>query len=154
MYKRALFWIGTGITLLNTEVVYSHDALVKTQKIASDAIRVYNDRLRVAAENSANAESADYAPKSIYIASKRDRKQDIDTVEVKEIKKNPNKMRKEYNPLHPGADAQGYVNLPDVSPLTEMVNLQQAKLDIERSMKVYEIATDLRYKMIGMMHGR
>ena len=118
------------------------------------ALAAHNVRLRVAAENMANAESAGYAPQTVHIGSQKDRTTGIQKVTVKKIQRNPGKMRVEYNPNHPQADEHGYVHLPDVNPMIEMVNLQHAKHDVERSMKIYEIATDLRYKMIGMISNR
>jgi flagellar basal-body rod protein FlgC len=151
-------WVGGYLLiplilpLIPLSLAWAEDALVKTQRIASDALIANNTRLRVAAENMANAQSVNYVPKAIYIQSKKHRAAGIETVEVKNIRREPHKMRKEYHPTHPHADEKGYINLPDVNPLIEMLNLQQARQDIERSLKVYEIATDLRYKMIGMMN--
>ncbi len=152
---KKLFCFSFLLTLLNNFPAFARqDDLIKTQRIIADSLIVDNARMRVSAENSANSKSANFEPKAVYVQSKKDRKHGVDTVEVKKIKKDAKKVRKEYDPTHPQANAEGYVNMPDISPITEMANLQQAKIDIERSMKVYEVVTDLRYKKIGMMSGR
>ena len=139
---------------VNSGLWAAKDILVQVQKGASAALIAHNTRMRVASENMANAQSVSYVPKTIYMQAVRDRKNGINKVDVKTITKDPKQVKQEYQPHHPEANAEGYVILPDVNPIVEMMNLQQAKHDIERSMKVYEIASDLRYKMIGMISNR
>lgn len=47
-------------------------------------------------------------------------------VEVQAIREDMSPFRKEYNPSHPDADKDGYVLLPNVSTVTEMINLISA----------------------------
>jgi flagellar basal-body rod protein FlgC len=44
-------------------------------------------------------------------------------VEVAAIQEDPRPPRRVYDPGHPDADADGYVSLPNISPITEMVDL-------------------------------
>ena len=144
----------TAVASINSMSWAAKDILAQVQKGASAALIAHNTRMRVASENMANAQSVGYVPKTIYMQAVRDRKDGINKVDVKTITNDPKQVKQEYQPQHPGANAEGYVTLPDVNPIMEMMNLQQAKHDIERSMKVYEIASDLRYKMIGMISNR
>ncbi len=47
-------------------------------------------------------------------------------VRVARIQQDPGPGRKVYSPSHPDADAQGFVTLPDVNPVHEVVNLMSA----------------------------
>lgn len=47
-------------------------------------------------------------------------------VEVAAITEDLSPFRKEYNPDHPDADAEGFVNLPNVEIVNEMINLISA----------------------------
>lgn len=134
--------------------VQSH-TLQDVQKIASDSLRVNEVRSRVAAENMANAKSAGYEPKSIEVASvNKGLSGSGETVNVKSIKKDENRVVQEYNPAHPQADEHGYVKMPDVNPLIELMNMQESRHSSERALKVYETATDMRHKLISIMAAR
>ena len=47
-------------------------------------------------------------------------------VEVAGIVEDQSDFKKEYNPTHPDADADGYVSLPNVEIVNEMINLISA----------------------------
>jgi flagellar basal-body rod protein FlgC len=129
--------------------------LQDVQKIASDSLRVNEVRSRVAAENMANAKSAGYEPKSIEVAAhKKGLSGSGETVSVKSIKKDQNRVVQEYSPSHPQADENGYVKMPEVNPLIELMNMQESRHSSERALKVYETATDMRHKLISIMSAR
>ncbi len=47
-------------------------------------------------------------------------------VEVAGIAEDQSAFKKEYNPSHPDADAEGYVSLPNVEVVNEMINMISA----------------------------
>ena len=47
-------------------------------------------------------------------------------VRVASVRQDPGPGRKVYSPSHPDADPQGFVTLPDVNPVHEVVNLLSA----------------------------
>ncbi len=47
-------------------------------------------------------------------------------------------FRKVYEPSHPGADAEGYVNYPDINPITEMANAMIASRAYEANITAVE----------------
>jgi flagellar basal-body rod protein FlgC len=47
-------------------------------------------------------------------------------VEVAAVVADPGSPLRRYDPGHPDADSNGYVNFPDVNPMTEMVDLMGA----------------------------
>ena len=47
-------------------------------------------------------------------------------VEVARIAQDPSPGRRVFDPSHPDADAQGFVTLPNVNPIHEVVNLMSA----------------------------
>ena len=47
-------------------------------------------------------------------------------VKVSEISEDPRAIKLEYNPTHPDANEEGYVQLPNVNLLEEMVNMMSA----------------------------
>jgi flagellar basal-body rod protein FlgC len=49
----------------------------------------------------------------------------------------------EYAPGHPGADAKGYVKLPNVDPLMEALDMQEAQRAYQANLNVIETAREM-----------
>ncbi len=64
-------------------------------------------------------------------------------VQVAGIVDDPTPGRKVYDPSHPDADAQGYVTLPNVNPVTEMVDLITASRGYEADVQALQAAKSL-----------
>lgn len=58
-----------------------------------------------------------------------------DGVEVQQIAEDQSPFRLEYRPEHPDADENGYVQLPNVSVMTEMVNMIDASRAYEANIQ-------------------
>lgn len=56
-------------------------------------------------------------------------------VEVAEIVKDQSPFRLEYRPKHPDADQKGYIQLPNISVMEEMVNMIDASRAYEANIK-------------------
>ena len=52
---------------------------------------------------------------------------EVQGVEVAEIARDDSPGRRVYSPSHPDADAEGFVTLPNVNPVHEVVNLMSAQ---------------------------
>src|SRR3712207_1176914 len=61
-------------------------------------------------------------------------------VEVAGIAEDTTPNRRVYDPGHPDADAQGYVSLPNVDPVTEMVDLISASRAFEANVTAMQTA--------------
>lgn len=58
--------------------------------------------------------------------------------EVRELNEAESPYRRVYEPSHPDADAQGYVNYPNVNIVEEMINMISATRAYEANAKVIE----------------
>jgi flagellar basal-body rod protein FlgC len=58
--------------------------------------------------------------------------------------------RKVFDPKHPMADGQGYVNLPNVSVVDEMVNMLSASRSYQSSVEVMNTAKALLEKTLSL----
>ena len=56
-------------------------------------------------------------------------------VEISSIEEDPSPFRLEYRPDHPDADENGYLELPNVSVMTEMVNMIDASRSYEANVQ-------------------
>lgn len=65
------------------------------------------------------------------------------TVTVKDITLDNSPLPLVYDPGHPDADASGYVAMPNVNPVKEMVDLLQASRSYENNLAAVENTKDL-----------
>jgi flagellar basal-body rod protein FlgC len=57
---------------------------------------------------------------------------------VRGVREDPNPPQKVYDPTHPDADAEGYISLPNVSVVQEMVNMITASRAYEAGITVMQ----------------
>jgi flagellar basal-body rod protein FlgC len=75
----------------------------------------------------------------------------VNGVQVAGIVEDPSAPRKVYDPGHPDADAQGYVTLPNVNPVTEMVDLIGASRSYEANVTAMQAAKQLFSKTLELL---
>lgn len=68
---------------------------------------------------------------SSVLSRATDRQNNVQGVEASGITEDPEPFKLEYNPMHPDADEEGYVQIPNVDPLKEMVDLMGATRSYE-----------------------
>lgn len=119
-------------------------------EISGSALQAQRVRAEVTATNMANAETtrtADggaYQRQTVVLGAQQDNfssslfperrsllpggnlQTSMGGVDVVAIQKDINATVKRYDPGHPDADSDGYVEYPDINPLTEMVDLMGA----------------------------
>jgi flagellar basal-body rod protein FlgC len=115
-------------------------------RVSASALKAQTTRLDTISSNLANVdttstpEGGPYKKKSVYFQSKpvsfREQlnsnvKGSVQGVEVKKILEDQDPPRKVFNPSHPDADKEGYVALPNISILKEMVDMMSATRSYE-----------------------
>jgi flagellar basal-body rod protein FlgC len=116
---------------------------LKSMAIAASGLKAQSGRMRVIAENIANAEStaqspggAPYRRKIPTFRSEMDRALDVQTVALGRIRTDQSEFRSKYEPGHPSADANGYVKYPNVNSLVEMTDMREAQRSYEANLNV------------------
>jgi flagellar basal-body rod protein FlgC len=72
-------------------------------------------------------------------------------VEVSEIAQDPNPPRRIYDPGHPDADGQGYVAMPNVDTVAEMVDLIAASRAYEANVTAMNAAKQMYTKTLDLL---
>ena len=72
-------------------------------------------------------------------------------VKVAQIAKDATPNRLVYDPGHPDADARGYVSMPNVQPVTEMVDLISASRAYEANVTVMQTAKQMFSKTLEIL---
>jgi len=74
-------------------------------------------------------------------------------VRVLGVRPDQSPLRKVHEPWHPDADADGYVEMPNVSVPREMVDLITASSAYEANLKSLEIFKQLAEESLGLLRG-
>jgi flagellar basal-body rod protein FlgC len=116
---------------------------LKSMAIAASGLKAQSGRMRVIAENIANADStapragADpYRRKIPTFKSEMDRALNAQTVGLGRVRTDQSDFRTKYEPGHPAADANGYVKYPNVNSLVEMTDMREAQRSYEANLNV------------------
>ena len=119
-------------------------------KIAATGLHAQDARMRVIAENLANADSAgrtpDEDPYRRKIPSFRavmDREVGGTTVEIGRIAYDQSDFTSRFEPGHPAADASGYVRYPNVNTLIETMDMRQAQRTYEANLNVVTVTRQM-----------
>jgi len=136
------------------------DAISSALRIAASGLEAQSTRLRVVAENVANARSTGEGPgtdpyrrKTVTFTSEIDRLSGAEIVRVKDVGLDRSQFKTEYDPGNPAADANGYVKMPNVSPLVEMADMREANRSYEANLQVVKQARELINLTIDLMRG-
>lgn len=121
------------------------DDIKSAMQIAASGLRAQSARIRVTAENIANANSAAPAPglepyrRQVPVFSTYlDRAIGAELVELSRVTFDPSEFTLRFDPNHPAADANGYLALPNVNPLVEMMDLREAQRSYEANLGALE----------------
>ncbi|MDD3898063.1 MAG: flagellar basal body rod protein FlgC [Syntrophomonadaceae bacterium] len=70
--------------------------------------------------------------------------------EIRSVDENEQPFRKVYDPSHPDADEQGYVNYPNVNIVEEMINMISATRAYEANAKVIEASKSMAMRALDI----
>ena len=145
--------------------------------ISSTGLTAQRMRMDVTAENLANAQSVGYRRKDVVVREAQGDggfggtgKSGVEAgfsgalrnamaagspagsgVEVAQITTDLSPGRKVYDPGHPDADAQGYVTMPNVNPVTEMVDLIDSSRAYEANVTAMQSAKQMFTKTLDLL---
>jgi len=134
--------------------------LDKSFAVAFAGMNAQSERLKVIAENLANADSTAQTPnadpykrKIITFENVLDRTLGVDTVKVAGIKTIDEGFGRRYEPGHPAADATGYVKTPNVNSITELMDMREAQRSYEANLNIIDAAKSMLSRIIDLLHG-
>ena len=127
-----------------------------TMSVAASALKAQQARMRVIAENLANANSTartaggDPYRRQIPVFSATE-VEGGDGVKMTKIEADPSAFKTAYEPGHPGADAQGYVKLPNVDSLVEAMDMRNAQRAYEANLNVIETSRAMQMRTLDLL---
>ena len=124
--------------------------------ISGSAMTAQSKRLNVSASNMANADSVagpdgqPYRARQVTFEVDTRAGGDIGGVKIGEVVESTAPDRLVYEPGNPLADQQGYVRMPNVNVVNEMVNTLSASRSYQANVEVMNSAKSLMLKTLSL----
>jgi len=129
-------------------------SLFNVFNIAGSAMAAQSQRLNVVASNLANADSVassngqPYRARQVVFSTLSTATKEAKGVKVAGVIEDKSPMRVVHDPKHPMADANGYVTLPNVNVVDEMVNMMSASRAYQNSVNLMNTTKALLQKTL------
>ncbi len=123
--------------------------------VSGSAMSAQAQRLNTVASNLANADSTSSATGQAYRA-KQVVFEAVQTegggtgVKVREVVEDASPLKQVYDPKHPMADDKGYVAMPNVNVVDEMVNMLSASRSYQNNVETMNAAKTLLLKTLTL----
>jgi flagellar basal-body rod protein FlgC len=134
------------------------DPLKVSQSIAAAGLDVQSHRMRIIAENMANAQSTantpggdPYTRKTITFSNDFDESLGANIIGVEQIGTDPSPYRVERNPSHPAADEDGNVKYPNVNILVEMADMRESNRSYEANLQMMKQSRAMVMMTVDML---
>jgi flagellar basal-body rod protein FlgC len=123
--------------------------------VSGSAMSAQAQRLNVTASNLANADSTTsstgeaYRARQVVFEATPPTNGGASTgVRVKQVVEDQSPMKMKYDPQNPLADDKGYVTMPNVNPVDEMVNMLSASRSYQNNVEVMNAAKSMLNKTL------
>ena len=131
-------------------------SLANIFNVAGSAMNAQSQRLNTVASNLANADSATsangeaYRAKQVVFAATPVGADGAMGVRVEAVIDDQSPMKVVYDPKNPLADGKGYVTMPNVNVVEEMVNMISASRSYQSNVEMMNTAKTLLMKTLGL----
>ena len=126
-------------------------------KVSASALEAQRVRMNTIASNMANAQSTrtekggPYVKKDVIFKTmmiKAGKNEGLDGVKVANIVEDKKPPITIYDPGHPDADKDGYVSMPNINVIEEMVNMMMALRAYEANVKAFNMSKGMYQKSL------
>ena len=129
-------------------------------QIAASGLHAQTARMRVIAENIANADSAGKSPDETpyrrripTFSAVMDNELGGKVVQIGRLAYDMSDFQSRFEPGHPAADENGYVRYPNVNTLIEAMDMREAQRTYEANLNVVSVTRQMLGSTIDILRG-
>lgn len=133
--------------------------ILNAMQISAHGMRAQGARIRVITENVANADTTGKTPgadpyrrQTISFKNELDKEMGVNFVEVDDIgrdMKTPFTLK--FMPDHPAADGEGFVKMPNVNTILEIMDIREAQRSYEANLGMIEQSRTMISRTIELL---
>ncbi len=131
---------------------------LKSLAISSSGLKAQSGRILTISENVANADSLPtkrgdlpYQRKIARFERRFDTELGAETVRLGKVAKDKTPFVQKLDPGHPAANANGYVQTPNVNPLIETMDLAQAQSSYQAGLNAIKATRSMMQATLGIL---
>jgi flagellar basal-body rod protein FlgC len=130
----------------------------KSMSVAASGMRAQTDRMKVIAENIANANSTSpvkggdpYRRKIATVTQNFNDALGATLVNAGKPLTDKSEFKSQYDPGNPNADSQGYVKLPNVDSLVEIMDMRDAQRSYEADLQMLDTTKQMMARTVDLL---
>lgn len=134
--------------------------LIKSMMVAASGLKAQSGRMRIIAENIANADSTGNTPgadpyrrKIVTFEDTLDRQMGVDKVTLGRPEVDKSDFKLKYMPDHPAANGDGYVKFPNVNGMVEAMDMREAQRSYEANLNIIQASRRMISQTIDILRG-
>lgn len=134
--------------------------IMNAMEISSLGMKAQGARIRVISQNVANADTAPLKPgdepyrrKTVQFKNVMDREKGIEILKLDKVTESQKAPKLKYMPDHPAADNNGYVQMPNVDSIIELMDMREAQRTYEANLGMVEMARSMAMRTLELLRG-
>lgn len=131
-----------------------------SMQLAYAGMTAQGERLKVIAENLANTDSTAKTPGGepyrrhvVSFHTVLDKALGANSVAAGKPVTIPGKLEQKYDPGNPAADAEGYVQMPNVNPVVELMDMRDAQQTYQANLNVIDATKSMISHTLDLLRG-
>lgn len=127
------------------------DEITRTMAAASSGMRAQAARVRLTAENIANADTPGYRRKTVSFEEAMQRTGDARAVVTGPVRLDQSELTRVFDPTHPLAGPEGYFDGSNVNMLVEIADAREANRSYEANLRMFEQARQMAGSLLDLL---
>jgi len=127
------------------------NSISKSISAAAGGMNVQSFRLRVASENLSNADTHGYQRKLVTFGQELDKLNDVNRVSIDQVMLDNSDGEQLYDPQHPLANGQGFVEMSNVDMMIELADAREAGRSYEANLSTFKQANQMYRSLIDLL---
>ena len=125
--------------------------MMKTVAASASGMRAQSARIRIGAENIANADTPGYRRKTVSFEETFQRSGEARAVATGPVRLDQGELTRVYDPNHPMAGADGYYQGSNVDLMVEIADAREANRSYEANLRMFEQARQMASSLLDLL---
>lgn len=127
------------------------DGLHQSTSISASAMKAQTQRLRLLSENIANADTPGFRRKLATFEQVVETGRETGQVKTGPVKLDQSELARIYDPAHPLADGDGYLDGSNVDLVIEIADAREAQRSYEANLRMFDQARKMRSSLLELL---
>lgn len=132
--------------------------LLKTMSVSASGMHAQGKRMQIISENLANKDSVGktanedpYRRKVISFKNVLDRESGVTKVQIGRIMEDRSEFDLKFEPSHPAANEEGYIKLPNVNSLVEIMDMKETQRSYQANLGVIDASKKMIMRTLDIL---